>query len=84
MVVSFDPATLEKLLVDAEMLRDDSEDIGLIRESTISILEILNSESEVAKDLVILKPGRSTTKSEVHVKFSFIPAKVGVLRARVD
>ncbi|KAL3790345.1 hypothetical protein HJC23_002731 [Cyclotella cryptica] len=84
-VVSFDLATPETFLVEADVkltvqLRDDSEGVGLIGESTISILEILKSESEVAKELAVLKPGDSTTNSEVHLKFSFVPAKVGVLK----
>lgn len=84
-IVSFDLADPSQFLADGDVtltttLQDDSEDFGVIGEASLSMMEILTSESEFMKELKVLRPNDTTTNTVVRLKFHFIPAKKGMLK----
>ena len=77
-VLSFDLSAPEDLELLIE-LRDDTsgESVG---SATCSIADVLKSDQEACNTLEVLRPGDKTTDSTLSLKFSFIQAKIGVIK----
>jgi len=83
-VILFDLPQPKETELIIEVCDDESnESVG---RATFSIADVLTSGAgkSFAETLQVIKPGDTTTNSVVNLKFSFVEAKVGVVKLRLD
>ena len=77
-VLSFDIVMLDDVELVVEVCDETSKE--RIGSATFSVANVLASGSESLETLKIIKPGDTTTNSEINLKFAFTQAKHGVIK----